>query len=163
MKQCHCPNDGMAIPQVAEVLESGESVRFYWCWSCAELFADFDHSAGTTIGFAENGKGGWVLFRSTAPDRELEIAIAAIEQVRPDRTAWDRLQVSRAGVGEHAPDQGRFIIQRKGAAPPDQRWPRQMLSLEISIPITSDVEGAARAVPAGRREFAAVGPLVQAT
>jgi hypothetical protein len=84
----------MAIPQVAEVLTAGESVRCFWCWSCAELFA-FVGDSSQTIGFAEDGQGGWKLFRAAAPEHEVHTAVAAMAQVRPDRTTWDRIRVCR--------------------------------------------------------------------
>ena len=95
MRHYRCPNDGMAIPQVAEVRAGTAPVRFYWCWSCAELFASVDHSSGDTIAFAEDGQGGWRLFHAAGPKASVQAAQAAVAQVRPDRVAWERLHVSR--------------------------------------------------------------------
>jgi hypothetical protein len=86
-----CPNDGMVIPQVAEVLDGAEPVRFFWCWSCMELFAFLGDPGTLTAGFAEDGRGGWRVFWAAGGERDLQSALAAVAQVKPDGARWSRL------------------------------------------------------------------------
>lgn len=80
---CRCPNDSMLIPLVAEVVHGTEPIRFYWCWSCKELFA-FVGSPGILVaGFAENGRGGWRVFRKIGNKQSVEMVSAAVLQVGP--------------------------------------------------------------------------------
>src|ERR1700677_902444 len=104
MKSGRCPRDGMSIPQVAEVLSGGESVRFYWCCDCAELFAFIGKSTwGTNVAFAYDGQGGWKVSRSSlssASEPEGLAAMTAVTQVRPDPAAMPGLRVLPSQTGE---------------------------------------------------------------
>ena len=87
-----CPNDNMVIPQVAEVVVDGaEPVRFFWCWSCMELFAFIGDPGTLAAGFAEDGRGGWRVLQAEGAEREVEAAVAAISQVQPDGARWSHL------------------------------------------------------------------------
>ena len=60
-----CPNDSMLIPQVAQVCDGPEMVRFFWCWSCMELFAFIGEPGRLAAGFVKDGQGGWRTFRAS--------------------------------------------------------------------------------------------------
>lgn len=86
MVRCRCPNDAMLIPQVAEVSGAAEPVRFFWCWSCAELFAFVGEPGRFAAGFVEDG-GGWRVFRAVGSPPDMQTAVAAVSQVWVDLTA----------------------------------------------------------------------------
>jgi hypothetical protein len=75
-----CPNDQSWIPQVAEVRDGVEPVRFFWCWSCAELFAFVGNPWSLAVRFGRDGNG-WRIFRSVGSDPEVQIAMTAVSQV----------------------------------------------------------------------------------
>jgi len=81
------PNDRMVIPQVAEVCAE-ELVRFFWCWSCQELFAFVGDPGRLVARLAADGQGGWRLFRAVGAAHEVQIALAAASQVRPEPATW---------------------------------------------------------------------------
>lgn len=85
MAQRPCPNDAMLIPQVAEVLNGGESVRSFWCWSCMELSAFVGNPGKLAVRFAENGRNGWRVFQAVGCEAEVQVALAAVSHVQPDR------------------------------------------------------------------------------
>ena len=78
-----CPNDAMLIPQVAEVRDGPEPVRFFWCWSCGELFAFVGEPGRLAVGFAQDDPGCWRVFRAMWADRDVRRARAAVSQVGP--------------------------------------------------------------------------------
>jgi hypothetical protein len=79
-----CPNDNSRIPRVTEVSVSGTAFRFYWCWSCAELFAFNTSTDKLTASFGEDG-GGWRLYSVVGEADEVSAATQAVPQVRlPD-------------------------------------------------------------------------------
>jgi hypothetical protein len=78
----------MIIPQVAEVLDGAKPVRFFWCWSCMELFAFVGDPSTLAAGFAEDGRGGWLVAGAVGAGRDLETAAAAAAQVQPDTARW---------------------------------------------------------------------------
>jgi hypothetical protein len=80
----HCPNDASCIPWVAEVSVSGPAFRFYWCWSCAELFVFNTSTDKLTASFGEDGDG-WRLFSAAAEADEVSAATQAAAQVRLPR------------------------------------------------------------------------------
>ena len=92
MIRCRCPNDAMPIPQVAVVLDTAERVRFFWCWSCMELFAFVGGQDRMAAGFAEDGRGGWQVFRAVGADPDVQLAVAAVALVRPDCERWSGLR-----------------------------------------------------------------------
>jgi hypothetical protein len=83
-----CPNDATRIPQVAEVLEAAALVRFFWCRFCMELFAFVGEARRLAAGFAEDGQGGWRVFRSVGSDPDVQVAKAAVSRV-PTRKSGD--------------------------------------------------------------------------
>ena len=83
MAHCACPNDGMDIPLVSEVRVGAEPVRFFWCWSCEELYASVGNPGTDAAGFADDGRGGWRVSRVIGPKREVRVAVAAISHVGP--------------------------------------------------------------------------------
>ncbi len=79
-----CPNDAMPIPLAAEVLEGNEVVRFFWCWSCRELFAFVGEPGQLAAGFAREAvSGAWRLFRAEGADNDVQLAVAAVSRVGP--------------------------------------------------------------------------------
>ncbi len=78
MMRLHCPNDAMPIPHVGVQL-----VRFFWCWSCQELFALIGEPGRLDAGFARDGQGGWYVFRApgSAAEAEAQAAVAAVSNV----------------------------------------------------------------------------------
>jgi hypothetical protein len=79
-----CPNDAMWIPQVAMYSGGAEPVRFYWCWSCAELFAYVGERAHGRLaaGFArDEGAGGWRVSKAVGSERDTQLAVEAVKQV----------------------------------------------------------------------------------
>jgi hypothetical protein len=83
MARYKCPNDGMVIPLVSEVHIEAERVRFFWCWSCMELFASVGDPGTDAASFAEGETGGWQLFRSRGTEHEVATAKAAVSHVLP--------------------------------------------------------------------------------
>jgi hypothetical protein len=71
----------MLIPWVAEFLLEGEPVQFYWCWSCAELFAFVGNPGRYAAGFAHAGRRGWRLFRADGAERDVQLATEAVSRV----------------------------------------------------------------------------------
>ncbi len=88
MVRCLCPNDAMRIPQVAKVLRGTEPVWFFGCWSCMERFAFVGEAGRLAVRFAEDGQGGWRVFRAVGAAPDVQSAIAAASQVRPDCARW---------------------------------------------------------------------------
>jgi hypothetical protein len=88
-----CPNDAMWIPQVAECSAGAEPVRFYWCWSCEELFAYVGEGpliGRLAAGFArdEEAVGGWRVWKAVGSEHDMQLAMEAVKQVprqRPHR------------------------------------------------------------------------------
>ena len=76
-----CPNDGMLIPQVAEMLCGDEPVRFFWCWSCGELNAFVGNPGRLAVRFAEDGHRGWRVFQAVGTERDVRAALAAVSAV----------------------------------------------------------------------------------
>lgn len=69
-----CPNDALLIPNVGEACDGAEPVRFFWCWSCMELFALVGNaSAGRwAASFAYDVEaGGWKLWKATGSERDV--------------------------------------------------------------------------------------------
>jgi hypothetical protein len=91
MVRCSCPNDAGLIPQVAEVLDGAEPVRLFWCGFCMELFAFVGEPGRLAAGLAEDGRGGWRVFRATGSRADLQAAVAAASRVKPDRDGWSCL------------------------------------------------------------------------
>jgi hypothetical protein len=102
MVQHRCRNDGMRIPQVAEVLEKGEPVRFYWCWSCEELSAYVGDPPRLAVRFAEDGCGGWWVFHAPGAECDIQAALSAVSRVHPDRAKWE-CQSPRSPAWEKRP------------------------------------------------------------
>lgn len=81
-----CPNDAMLIPQVAEDQSGTEPVRFFWCWSCMELFAFIGDIGRLAASFGWNREGGgWCLFSTHGAERDVKIAIAAVTKIGPQK------------------------------------------------------------------------------
>jgi hypothetical protein len=80
--RCRCPNDAMLIPLVVEVLDTTEPVRFFWCWSCQELFALLGEPARLVAGLGADGQGGWRVFRAVGSEPEVQAALYAAARVR---------------------------------------------------------------------------------
>jgi hypothetical protein len=78
MRPINCPNDATKIPQVAEVLEAAQPVRFFWCRFCLELFAFVGEPGRLAAGFGEDGQGGWRVFRTVGSSSDVELAKAAV-------------------------------------------------------------------------------------
>jgi hypothetical protein len=74
----------MLIPQVAEVRTAGELVRFFWCWSCEELFAFVGGACVLAAGFACQD-GSWRVFRRVGNECDTQMAVTAVAQVGPQR------------------------------------------------------------------------------
>jgi hypothetical protein len=80
----------MLIPQVAEVPGGRELVRFFWCWSCMELTAFVGDPGRLAVRFAEDGRGGWLVFRTVGSEGEVQAALTAVSHVKPERGRWER-------------------------------------------------------------------------
>jgi hypothetical protein len=78
-----CPNDNMLIPRVAD-MPGAEPVEFFWCWSCRELFAFVGNPARLAAELADDGQGGWRLFRAVGTEADLRLATAAAACVPRD-------------------------------------------------------------------------------
>jgi hypothetical protein len=85
MLQRPCPNDAMRIPVVAEALTGSEPVRFFWCWSCIELFAFVGDPGVLAVGFAADRPGGWRVFRAVGTERDVQLALGAVSQLSPQK------------------------------------------------------------------------------
>ena len=83
MTHIPCPNDAMQLPQVAEVATDAGPMRFFWCWSCEELFAFAGTPAVLVAGFAEGGQGGWRVFRAVGGKSAVQAAVVAAAYVSP--------------------------------------------------------------------------------
>jgi hypothetical protein len=82
----------MPIPQVAEVQGAAERVRFFWCWSCTELFAFIGATDRLAAAFAENGRGGWRVYRAIGTAQDVGSAVTAVAQVQPECESWSNLR-----------------------------------------------------------------------
>jgi hypothetical protein len=84
MNLCKCPNDGMVIRRVAEMFHGTDAVRFFWCWSCAELFAFVGTPGRLAAGFGwDQELGRWFLFRSHGTDDDVHFARLTVVEVGP--------------------------------------------------------------------------------
>lgn len=89
-----CPNDAMFIPQVAELLDGDVLVRFFWCWSCMELSAFVGDPGRLAVRFADDGRGGWRVFKLVGVESDVRSALAAVSRAQPDPSRWSRSEHS---------------------------------------------------------------------
>lgn len=80
---CACPNDGVQIPQVGQFGAGSTLVRFYWCWSCQELFAHVGERGTLAATFAQDASRQWQVLKVLGSEPEKEIALAAVSKVDP--------------------------------------------------------------------------------
>jgi hypothetical protein len=83
MDRCRCPNDGMRIPQVAEFTDGDEPVRFFWCWSCAELFATVGGPGRDAAGFNRSESDRWQVVQGIGTEQDVRLAASAVTMVSP--------------------------------------------------------------------------------
>lgn len=79
MEEVPCPNDAAGIPLVAKIAAGAETVRFYWCGFCWELFGFVGNARECAIGFA--WKQGWYIFRKHGTEAEQRIVCSVVDQV----------------------------------------------------------------------------------
>jgi hypothetical protein len=89
MSRYRCPNDGMPLPKVAEVLSEAEPVQFFWCADCGELFGSVGNPGRPAGAFKPDGTA-WQIFRSAGAASDVRLAVAAVTHVEwePPAHVW---------------------------------------------------------------------------